>query len=150
MSDGSLVAKAERLSKRRARIFAVLAVLFLAAQSIYLSDGALHDSSRMGHFKIGAWALNAVLLLFLLATGGNLLRGRDVRNLLNDETTRAHRATATAWGFWAMIATGFGLYILEQFEEVTVREALHALITFGVAVPLLVFSYLERRAYRDA
>ncbi len=150
MSDESLVVKAERLSKRRARVFAVLAVFFLGLQTVYLSNGALHENTRLAHFKIGAWALNAIVLLVLLATGGNLMRGRAIKNILNDETTRAHRRVATAWGFWAMIVTGFGLYIIDQFEEVTTREVLHMLITFGTAVPLLVFSYLERRAYRDA
>jgi protein-S-isoprenylcysteine O-methyltransferase Ste14 len=150
VSDVNLVEQAERLSKRRARICAVLAVMFLGLQAVYLSNGALHESTRISHFKIGAWAVNALVLLLLLATGGNLLRGRAIKNLLNDETTRAHRAVAIAWGFWTMIVTGFGLYIVQQFEAVTTREALHMLITFGTAVPLLVFSYLERRAYRDA
>lgn len=150
MSEVSLVDKAERLSKRRARVFAVLAVFFLGLQTVYLSNGALHDSTPLAHVKIGAWALNAVALLVALATGGGFLRGRDVRHLMNDETTIAHRRVAIAWGFWAMIGTGFVLYFLSQVEEVTTREALHMMITFGTAVPLLVFSYLERRAYRDA
>lgn len=150
MSEVGLVDKAERLAKRRARMFAVLAVFFLGLQTVYISNGALHDSTPLAHVKIGAWALNAVVLLIALATGGGFLQGRDVRRLMNDETTVAHRRIAIAWGFWTMMATGFGLYFLSQFEEVTVREALHMVITFGTAVPLLVFSYLERRAYRDA
>jgi hypothetical protein len=128
----------------------VLAVMFLGLQGVYLSNGALTEASRIGHFKIGAWAVNALVLLVLLATGGNLLRGRDVRSLLNDESTQAHRRLALVWGFWTMMATAFGLYIVDLFEKVTTREVLHMVITFGVAVPMLVFSYLERRAYRDA
>jgi hypothetical protein len=150
MSDTSRVDKAERLSRKRARIFAVLAVMFLGLQSVYLSNGALTEASRINHVKIGAWAVNALALLVLLATGGNLLRGRDVRDLLDDESTRAHRQRALVWGFWTMIVTAFGFYIIDLFEEVTPREVLHVVITFGVAVPMLVFSYLERRAYRDA
>ncbi|MET3664484.1 hypothetical protein [Caulobacter sp. 1776] len=150
MSELNRVEKAERLSKRRARVFAVLAVMFLGLQTIYLSNGALVEASRINHLKIGAWAVNALALLVLLATGGNLLRGRDVRGLLNDESTQAHRRLALVWGFWAMMAIAFGLYIVSLFDPVTTREVLHAVITFGVAVPMLVFSYLERRAYRDA
>lgn len=149
MSEVKLVDKAERLAKRRARMFAVLAVFFLGLQMVYVSNGALHDNTPLAHFKIGAWALNAIVLLAALATGGGFLRGRDVRHLMNDETTVAHRRIAVSWGFWTMIATGLGLYLLSQFEEVTTREALHMMITFGTAMPLLVFSYLERRAYRD-
>ncbi|KQV58155.1 MULTISPECIES: hypothetical protein [unclassified Caulobacter] len=150
MNELNRVEKAERLSKRRARIFAVLAVMFLALQAVYLSNGALVEASRINHVKIGAWAVNALVLLVLLATGGNLLRGRDVRGLLDDESTRAHRRLSLVWGFWTMMAVAFGLYALSLFETVTTREVLHAVITFGVTVPLLVFSYLERRAYRDA
>jgi hypothetical protein len=29
---------------------------------------------------------------------------------------------AIVWGFWTMIVTAFGLYILDLFEEVTTRE----------------------------
>lgn len=150
MSEVGLIDKAERLAKRRARMFAVLAVFFLGLQAVYLSNGALHENTPLARFKIGAWAVNAALLLIALATGGVFLQGRDVRPLLNDETTLAHRRIAIAWGFWTMMATGFGLYFLSPFEEVTVREALHMVVTFGTAAPLLVFSYLERRAYRDA
>ncbi|UAL12192.1 hypothetical protein [Caulobacter segnis] len=150
MRGVGLVGKAERLAKRRARMFAVLAVAFLGLQTVYISSGALHENTALAHFKIGAWALNALGLLIALATGGVFLTGRDVRHLMNDETTLAHRRIAIAWGFWAMMATGFGLYFLSQFEAVTTREALHMVITFGTAAPLLVFSYLERRAYRDA
>jgi len=150
MRELGLVGKAERLSKRRARAFAVLAVFFLGLQAVYISNGALYENSRIAQVKIGAWALNAVALLAALATGGGFVLGRDVRHLMNDETTLAHRRIAIAWGFWAMMATGFCLYFLSQFEEVTTREALHMTITFGTATPLLVFSYLEQRAYRDA
>ncbi len=38
-----------------------------------------------------------------------------------------------------MMATAFGLYIVNLFEAVTTREVLHAVITFGVAAPMLVF-----------
>ncbi|HJV43289.1 hypothetical protein [Caulobacter sp.] len=144
------VEKAERLSKARARIFAVLAVLFLALQSAYISNGALEGAGRVSHLKIGAWAVNAIVLLALLATGGGLVRGRDVRDLLNDETTQDHRRRALNWGYWTMAVVAFGLYGVSLFETVTTREALHMVITLGVAVPLLVFSFLERRAYRDA
>lgn len=150
MSEVGLIDKDERLAKRRARMFAVLAVFFLGLQAVYISNGALHENTPLARFKIGAWAVNAALLLIALATGGGFLQGRDVRPLLNDETTLAHRRIAIAWGFWTMMATGFGLYFLSPFEEVTIREALHMVVTFGTAAPLLVFSYLERRAYRDA
>jgi hypothetical protein len=69
---------------------------------------------------------------------------------MNDESTRAHRANAFSWGFWAAMAAAVLLYGLTMIEPATsARDAIHLMLTFGVGVAILRFAMLERRAMRD-
>jgi lipopolysaccharide export LptBFGC system permease protein LptF len=147
MAKLSDVEVADRLTRRRARVFPMLAVLFLAGQPIYFSrpdTGAVPD-----HFKISAWLAWAVVLLLALAFAGGHFRGASVRRLMEDETTIANRLQAYAWGFWAAMLTTIGLYFFSMFERLSGREAIHLVLSIGVAAALLRFGLLERRAEQD-
>jgi hypothetical protein len=89
-----------------------------------------------------------VLMLFLLATGGFLLRGRAVRELLNDESARANRLAAQAVGFWATIIALLAVYVESMFDPVNLNEAVHIVGTVGVGAALISFATRERRAHR--
>lgn len=148
MNPRSISEKADRLSRRRARALPVLGIIFLAQQASFLSTP--EQSVRpVDHLKIGAWLVLSIVLLAGLATGGAWFRPREVRELLNDESTRAHRQTAYAYGFWAAMGTAIGLYIVDMFEPVSGRDAVHIIVTVAVATALLNFGMLERRALRD-
>ena len=139
---------ADRLTRRRARIIPVFAVLFLSGQAVYF--GRLADPLRtVDTVRISAWLAWAMALLLLLATGGGLFRGAAVRALLNDETTRDHRLRALAFGFWFAMAACVAMYVTSVFEPVTAREAIHLILTFGVGPALLRFGMLERRALKN-
>jgi len=73
-----------------------------------------------------------------------------VRALLNDETTREHRRTGFVNGFWAACLTAIGVYVVDMFEPLSGRDAVHIILTVAIAVALLTFARLERRAHRDA
>ena len=139
---------ADRLSRRRARLFAVLAAIFATQQFSYFAEP---DSAvrLVDHVKIGAWLLLSIMLVLALATGGFWLKPKRVRVLMDDDVTRAHRADAFRLGFLATMAAAILLYFLLLFEPISGREAIHALTTIGIAVALLRFAYLERRALRD-
>jgi hypothetical protein len=148
MNHRSISENAERLSRRRARALPALGVIFLAQQASYLSMP--EQSARLvDHLKIGAWLLLSIVLLAGLATGGAWFRPRVVRELVNDESTRAHRQTAYVYGFWAAMGTALGIYVVNMFEVVSGRDAVHIIVTAGVATALLNFGMLERRALRD-
>lgn len=139
---------ADRLSRRRARMFAALAVIFFTQQFSYFAEP---DSAArlVDHVKIGAWLLLSIVLVLALATGGFWLKPKPVRALMDDDVTRANRADAFRVGFLATMATAILLYFLLLFEPISGREAIHALTTIGIAAALLRFAYLERRALRD-
>jgi hypothetical protein len=145
MSEASDVERAHGLGRRRARVFAVQAVLFLGWQATYFS-GAAEDPMRMvSAVKLSAWFVWALVLLLLLATGGGFLRHRGLRGLLNDELTRQNRTRAYVAGFWVAAAACIALYLIGMFEPVSGREAVHIILSAGTGAALLTFAILERR-----
>jgi len=145
VQDTDLVEKAERLGRKRARIFYVLAIVFFAGQGTYFSAP---ETTRDSLPRVGAWLILMLLMLLLLATGGFVLRGRAVWNLLNDESARANRLRAQAIGFWATILATIAVYIESMFDRVSLNEAVHIIGTVGVGVALISFATLERRAHQ--
>ncbi|MGN6278586.1 MAG: hypothetical protein ACTHM8_07670 [Sphingomonas sp.] len=139
---------ADRLVWKRARAAQVLAFVFIATQL-----GSFNDTARLNRpqtLHLAAWMCWAAVLLFFLAFAGGLFRGERMRSLLNDETTRDHRLRAMACGFWSAILIALAVYALSFFEEVSVREGTRLVITFGIALALIRFGALEKRALRDA
>ena len=146
----SVAEKAEWLSKRRARMLPALAVIFLSQQATFFSQmsGGEHVSAEKA--KISAWLVLSVVMLFGLATKGFWLEPKEVRDLVDDENTRANRNEAMRWGFLFAMGSAIGVYILTMFDTVTGREATHIIMSFGIAAAILRWGVLERRAHRDA
>jgi hypothetical protein len=145
MRDIRDVEEAERMGRARSRIFFMLAIVFFAGQSLYFTSSPL---TRDSHARIGAWLILVVLMLLLLATGGFLLKGRRVRDLLNDESSRLNRQAAQALGFWVTIVSSLVLYVGSIFDPLTFNEGVHILVTLGVGSALISFAMRERRAHR--
>ena len=145
ISDVSDVEAADRISRRRSRLFLVQAVLFIAWQANFFMGFAAEPMRTVDTVKVSAWFVWVLALLLLLATGGGLLRRPDLRALLNDEFTRANRAKACIAGFWAAMASGILIYFIDLFEPVDAREAMHLLFSITIAVALITFAVRERR-----
>jgi hypothetical protein len=148
MVEPGTVEIAERLSRRRARILPLFAILFFVWQANYFVTPPETDR-LVDHVRISAWLVWAIVLLLHLASSGGLLRGSAVRALMNDESTRENRRTGYAYGFWAATLCAIGLYIIDMFEPVSGRDAVHMVLTAAIAAALLTFGLLERRALRD-
>ena len=150
MSQGSNVEEADRLSRRRARMLPLLAVIFITQQAAYVTEryeGAGAAVRTVDHVKIGAWLILSVVLLLALTTGGFWFKSREVRALLDDEVTRAHRAAALQLGFVVTMVAAFAMYLLIQFEPISARDSIHLLVTIGIGTALVRFGMLERRAH---
>jgi len=150
MSQRNVAERAEYLSKRRARMLPALAVIFLSQQVTFFSQVAGPGPHSAEKAKIAAWLVLSVVLLAALATKGFWLQPREVRELIDDENTRANRNDAMRWGFLFAMGTAIGVYVLTMFETVTGRDAVHIVMSFGIAAALIRWGVLERRAYRDA
>lgn len=142
---------AERTQRRRNRILWLFPMLFFIWQGAFFSSYATpHTPLRTVELvSLGSHLFLAVVLLFVLATGGGWRHGKAVRVLLDDESTRVHRAQAYAAGFWALALCALGLYAAAPFVELATGEIAHILLSVAVAVPALRFVMLERRAARD-
>lgn len=147
MGETSLAEQAERLSKRRARMLPVLAVFYFAQQASFFSSPP--GDRPVDHFKIGAWVVLSIVLLAALVTGGFWSRKPELREMLDDECSRAHRADALGTGFVVAMAIGIFLYVVGTVSPVSAREAIHLIVSFGIAAALVRFGWLERRAHRD-
>jgi hypothetical protein len=140
---------ADRLGRRRARTLPVLAIIFILQQTSYFAAMAEDGARTVDHVKISAWLVLTVLLLLLLATGGSWLQRREIRALMNDDVSRANRSEGMRAGFFAAMIGGVAAYILTYFEPMGGREAIHLIVTVGIATALLRFGFLERRAHRN-
>ncbi|MEO7634773.1 MAG: hypothetical protein ABIS38_03880 [Sphingomicrobium sp.] len=147
MTDADVAAQAERLSRRRARMLPVVAFIFLAQQATYFSGDRAPRATDDVH--IAAWLVLSSVLLIVLATGGGYIYPRVVREFANDEVTRAHRSAAFGFGFFASMIGCIALYAYDLFEPLSGRDAIHLVMTIGIAAALLRFGMLERRALKD-
>jgi cytochrome bd-type quinol oxidase subunit 2 len=148
MSERSPADRAEQLSRRRARMLPVLALLLLLQQGSFFTDHSAGDRT-VDHFKISAWLVLSAVILFALWTGGSWFQPKEVRELLNDEATRAHRLQAFKIAFAASMIGCIFLYFLTMFSQVETREAIHIILTIGLVAALVSFGALERRAFRE-
>jgi hypothetical protein len=146
----SVAEKADDLSWRRARMLPALAVIFLSQQATFFSQMTGGEHVAAANAKISAWLVLSVLMLFGLSTKGFWLESKEVRNLVDDENTQANRNDAMRWGFLFGMASAIGVYVLAMFEPVSGREAVHIVLSFGIAAALLRWAVLEKRAHRDA
>lgn len=137
---------ADRIAWGRARAATAMALVFVAAQAGSFPDAPVN---RPQSLHLAAWIVWAAALLLFLAWGGGLLRGARIRALLNDETTLDHRKRAMALGFWGAIGTAALVYAISFYEPISAREGARLIITFTIALALLRFGTLERRALKD-
>jgi hypothetical protein len=127
---------------------AVAVVVDLVQQASFFSEGSGGSAERaVDHVKFVAWLVLSCVLLAALWTGGFWLQKRAVRELMDDEISRAHRATALSLGFLVAMLAGIALYILDMFEPMSSRMAIHLIVTAGIAAALLRFGMLERRVH---
>ena len=141
------MALAEKLTKRRARMSIILGIFFLMTMATSL--GVDVPANRPETVKLAAWIVWAAALLFLLATGGGLLRGESVRSLMNDDSTVDNRQRAMVGGFWATVLAAFALYAISLYEAVSGREAIRLLLSAGVGMSVIRFGILELRSLKN-
>jgi uncharacterized membrane protein HdeD (DUF308 family) len=145
----SVAEKAEYLSKRRARMLPALAIIFLSQQATFFSTVNSPASHSAYTVKISAWLVLSIVLLLALSTKGFWLEGKEVRDLIDDENTRANRNDAMRWGFLFSMAAAIAVYALTLFDvTVTARDAVHIVMTMGIAIALIRWGMLEKRAHR--
>ena len=142
--------QADHLSRRRARMLPFLAVIYLTQQASFFAAVPADPTRAVDHVKIGAWVVLSLVLLAALTTKGFWVQRQEVRDMIDDEGTRANRGAALGWGFVAAILAAIALFFVSIFEPISAREAIHVIVSIGIAAAIIRFAMLERRAMRDA
>ena len=141
--------RAERLTAKRARAFPALAVMYFAQQvSFFAAYNQPHASADIVHFKIGAWVFLSLAMLTALASKGFWFAPREVRDLVDDETSKANRSIAMRAAYLVSTAAAIVIYVTQAIAPLSVFEAIHIIVSSGLGVGLLTFGMLERRAMR--
>lgn len=140
--------RAEYLSRRRARMLPMLAVIYLSQQLSFFTalDPAGHDTAR--YVKTGGWLVLTLLLLAGVATRGYWFEKAETRALLDDEVTRTNRLDAIRFGFIAGMLAATGAVFLAMIEPLRANEAAQIVLSLGLGAALLRFGLLETRAHR--
>ncbi len=150
MNQRTVSERADFLSRRRARILPVLAIIYLTQQASYITMRSGPAARPVDAMKISAWLVLSAVLLAAIATKGFWLQPREVRSMIDDEVTRANRSDAMRFGFVFAMLTCIVVYFITMFEPVNGRDAVHIVMSDGLGAALIRWGWLERRAHKDA
>lgn len=144
MIKPDIVERADRLSRKRAVLLAVSALLFGGLSVVLWPRYATPDGAAL----LWLWALYAAVAFLLVVSGGALLVDRRVRRLMNDELTIAHRQSAVFAGFCAAMIAAAAVFALPQ-GSCSGQAAAYTVISSGLFASLLVWALLEVRSSRQ-
>src|SRR3982750_1578835 len=116
MSEHSISQRADYLSRRRARMLPMLAMLYLIQQTTYFRSTANPHPRPVDHVWISAWVLLSLIILAGLVTKGFWLQPREVRDLIDDESSRANRLEGLRLGFIFAVLTAIVLYYVDHYS----------------------------------
>ena len=105
------------------------------------------DTSWNGLVLAGVAVMNVLLIPVMLMgwDGGS----RKIKRLLDDELTRAYRASAITCAFWVLLVGVTGGYLLGLWNADAAVIALPMILWVAAATAALRFSQLHRRAERE-
>lgn len=144
MNDTKIMDRADRLSRRRARIFPLLGLVLICQQAAFFLGNA--EERAADHLTGGAWLILSLVMLLTLATGGALLRPSAVRALMEDGPTRAHRGDAMTLAFIVAVLAALAIYLGLPAIAMTTPEAIQAIVSSGLIAGFIRFGLLERKA----
>ncbi|RZJ94881.1 MAG: hypothetical protein EON88_11815 [Brevundimonas sp.] len=105
------------------------------------------DTSWSGLMLAGVAVLNILLIpLMLMGWDGG---SRKIKRLLDDELTRAYRASAITCAFWVLLVGVTGVYLLGLWNADAAVIAMPMILWLAAGTAALRFAQLHRRAERD-
>jgi hypothetical protein len=145
MSEAPNSNDVEKALRRRSRAVAVLAVVLMSLQGAVLAATehvTLNGGRLVDKVQVGAFVFLALALMLNVLTGGRRSRKYPA---MNDELVRANRARASKLGYVVTMLALIGVYVAMLLVPLDVYKYIPLLVTFGIVVPALYFSVLERK-----
>ena len=140
MTDESDIDRADRIVKAHSR-----AAPFIGLLVLLVHQGVLFswNWTAIAWWQIAVWLAFIAVVLTLLMTGGALFVPKRIRELANDELTRANRAIAIQTGFFVAMFIAVLFVVVSPFDPIGGQRAGHMLISISLGVSLLVFGMRE-------
>ena len=152
MGNTSASSNEDRISYRRRWRLVVMSVVVWVLSNVVNATPDVAQALHLGSTRdfdfvvlIGFW-LAALILVWMVAGVG--VRRNPV---LNDELTRAHRATAIQLGYWGLLAIMALAFAWSHsgrhvFEPVSFEHLMVTAVTVGTVGPALLFALLDWKA----
>ncbi|CAI9120541.1 hypothetical protein [Brytella acorum] len=123
----------------------MMATLLVFSTMMAVGQGHSAEPARMC-----LWLLTLALgALNLTGFGGRLRpRTRRLNALLDDETTRDHRRTSLAAGFWAALLSGSVMSVVGAIFSLSCVDGVRVVITAALVAALIAFATQELRAVK--
>jgi len=129
-------------SKRRRRVIAAASAMLVIV--VFAAIGAVfpHREALRAVDVVRIVAL--IAFTFVVAIRSTTNFGFGPRNPeLDDELSRANRASAAFQGFWAMLLSATGAYLASFFLDLRLTEAAPIILCAGAVAAGWRFAYLE-------
>lgn len=133
--------------RRRRTLLSALIIMFA------VGGGALDAA----YDRVGDWRpvdivkvsgiIALALVLALRSTTAIRITKRNPE--LDDELSRANRASAAAWGFWGLTLVLLAAFAFSFYEPVSLTRIAPFLLVMGGATAAMRFVFLERRGSRE-
>jgi hypothetical protein len=134
------IERADAFSRQQVWYMLALAAVLVTHQALFFS----WDWEAVTLEQTMTWTILALGVLLALMTHGKWFTPRRVRELVNDEVTRANRTKAIERGFIAAMLAAILVFAISPFEPVSAQRAAHLIVTVGLATALVVFGWNER------
>jgi hypothetical protein len=139
MNDEAMRDPSER--RRRALMGAVLILVMAGFAAVDALAPRAGEWRVIDGLRVGAILLLALIVAVRATTSFSLVARTPA---LDDELTRANRASAAGWGFWALLVALVAAFAASFFLHLHVVDVAPAVLVIGAAAAGLRFVHLER------
>lgn len=127
--------------RRRALAAAVMILIMAGAAAVDVLVERADAWRAIDYVRLAAILVMALVISVRATTSMTLLPRVPA---LDDELTRANRASAAIWGFWTFFLVLVAAFVASQLLPVTLQELAPMVLVCGTAIAGLRFVLLER------
>lgn len=131
--------KAEQFGRARAMAAPFFGLLILTLQQGVIFAWDWQATSSGALLKIGVWLIFAIIMLFILLTGGGWFVSRKAREIADDEPSQSNRQRAINVGFVVSLITCFLVVAISPFDPLPAQRAAHIIASMGLGTAFVAF-----------